>query len=198
MKVSGGRFKGRPIPFSSKKYGNAESTPQKVKEALFSMLGEDLTGASFLDLFACSGQVGIEALSRGADMVVFNEIERARYLFIRDLVGEWDREQRAVVLHMPSSRCLKYLEKRGFSFDYIFLDPPYAKTAGVAPLYAALIDEIDRYAVTKPGTRIIIQHFASNDLPGRVGGFEQVTSRRYGSSALSIYARADGPPQSDA
>ncbi len=198
MKVSGGRFKGRPIPFSGKKYGNAESTPQKVKEALFSMLGEDLTGASFLDLFACSGQVGIEALSRGADTVVFNEIERARYLFIRDLVGEWDRERRAVVLHMPSSRCLKYLEKRGFSFDYIFLDPPYAKTAGDAPLYAALIDEIDRYAVTKPKTRIIVQHFASNDLPERSGGFERRSSRRYGSSALSIYARADGPPQSDA
>lgn len=81
MNVIAGTYKGRTIPFSNRKFNNADITPQKLKGALFSILGEDLTGKSFLDLYACSGQVGIEAVSRGASFVLFNELNKKKIFF---------------------------------------------------------------------------------------------------------------------
>ena len=75
MRIIAGEFKGRRIPFNNRKYGNARVTSDFVKKAVFSSLGEILCGKYFLDLFSCSGQIGLEACSRGAQVVI-NEPDR--------------------------------------------------------------------------------------------------------------------------
>ena len=109
MRVISGTLKGITIPFDNDKYDNANATPQKVKEALFSILGDDLIGKSFLDLYACSGQIGIEALSRGAELVVFNEIDIRRYHFIKSQIEKRNLTENTLFFRYHAFRCLRYL-----------------------------------------------------------------------------------------
>ena len=139
MKVIAGIFRGRVIPFSNKKFNNADITPQKIKGALFSILGEDLAGKWFMDLYACSGQVGMEAVSRGAAVVLFNEIDKKRYTFIKTLVEDWDCKENTIVLSMPANRCIRYAGSREYLFDIIFCDPPYDKKGSGRYLYGKLL-----------------------------------------------------------
>ena len=86
MRVIAGRLKGRRIPFNNRRFGNARVTSGRVKEAVFSMLGTELQGLRFLDLFAGSGQMGLEAFSRGCDAVM-NELDRPRHAFLTSAAG---------------------------------------------------------------------------------------------------------------
>ena len=88
MRIISGTLKGRTIPFNSRRFGNARITSGRVKEAVFSILGTDLSGKRFLDLFAGSGQIGFEAYSRGAH-VVMNDFDRRRHGLIQGLVDQW-------------------------------------------------------------------------------------------------------------
>ena len=92
IRVIGGSLKGKNIPFDNNKYDQADISPQKIKGAVFSILGEELSGQIFLDLFAASGQIGIEACSRGAEKVVFNELEKKRYFFIKNIISNFGLE----------------------------------------------------------------------------------------------------------
>ncbi|MGV7931132.1 MAG: RsmD family RNA methyltransferase [Spirochaetota bacterium] len=192
MRVITGRLKGRSIPFNVRRYGDASVTPDMIKEALFSVLGGELAGKSFLDLFACSGQVGIEALSRGCSPVVFNEKERRRFEFIRSLLAEWGEDGEVVLLfNFPASRCIRLMHSRGVRFDYIFLDPPYEKTRGRAPVYRGVLEEIDRHDLLAPAGGAIVQHYVHNELEESIGSLRLVDHRVYGTNALAFYERTE-------
>jgi 16S rRNA (guanine(966)-N(2))-methyltransferase RsmD len=191
MRITAGSLRGRHIPFNAKKFGNAEVTPQKLKGALFSILGESLEGRVFLDLFSCSGQVGLEAVSRGCRLVVFNERDRRRFEFIRSIVKEWGLEDAARVLHMKASACLQYVSARGELFDYIFLDPPYRKDRGDAALYHELLEELSEYPLLRGGGVVIVQHYAQNVLREASGAFLLAERRVYGTSGLAFYRRKE-------
>ncbi len=191
MRVITGRLKGRTIPFNVRRFGDANVTPDMVKEALFSVLG-DMAGKSFLDLYACSGQMGIEALSRGCSPVVFNEKERRRFGFIRSVLADWGEEGAGVLLfNFPASRCIRLMHSRGVRFDYIFLDPPYEKTRGRATVYRSVLGEIDRHELLAPGGCAIVQHYIHNELEETAGSLCLAGHRTYGTSALAFYERAD-------
>lgn len=188
MNIIAGSLRGRVIPFVNRKFDAAEATPQKIKGALFSILGEDLRGRSFLDLYSCSGQIGLEAWSRGADLVVFNEIDPRRFRFIKSLLKEWGVSGNVLLFNMHAFRCLKYLHSKNFRFDCLFLDPPYEKRMeGTA--YADLLEEIGRREVLQEEGLIAVQHFGKNVLPERTGPFALAETRRYGSSSLSLYRK---------
>ena len=98
------------------------------KKAFFSIIGENLKGKSFLDLYSCSGQIGIEAISRGASPVVFSEIDYKRYHFIKTIISKWNLDQNAIVLNYHAFRCMRYLDSRNMIFDHIYIDAPYSKS----------------------------------------------------------------------
>lgn len=189
MRIIAGKLKGISIPFINDKYNHANVTPQKVKEALFSIIGEDLTGKSFLDLYACSGQIGIEALSRGAEHVVFNEIEPRRFNFIRSQIERLDLVEKAPVFRYHAFRCLRYLYSRGYRFDFIFIDPPYRKKRGHWKLYGEILAELEKHNVLKENGRIIVQHYADNKFEKRAGRFGLVDIREYAKNSLSFFER---------
>lgn len=100
-------------------------TQDRIKETLFNMINNDLYGASFLDLFAGSGGIGIEALSRGAKEAVFIDNGSRQIACIRDNLKTTRLEEKALVLNSDVISGLRLLERNGKKFDIVFMDPPY-------------------------------------------------------------------------
>lgn len=187
LRIIAGTMKGRVIPFDNRKFDNADVTPQKVKGAIFSMIGEWLEGKSFLDLYAGSGQIGIEALSRGSEPVVFNEADVRRFLFIKSSLQNLGIVSGVELLNLPAVMALEMLHDRNKTYDFIFLDPPYLKIKEIADEYHEIILKISECGLLAPGGEIIIQYFSSNIIKEEVGSYHIKTTKKYGKTSLSTY-----------
>jgi 16S rRNA (guanine966-N2)-methyltransferase len=185
MRVISGKFRNVDVPFINDKFDDANTTPQMVKKALFTMLGEDLTGKSFLDLYACSGQIGIEALSRGANPVVMNELDKKRFQFIWTAAERFKTDD-CLLLNFHSFRCLRYIESKKMTFDFIFADPPYPDPKDGADAYLRILDEISKYNALKPDGRIIMQHHEKVKLNNHPA-FIYTGTKSYGRNSLSFF-----------
>ena len=186
IRIISGLMKGRAIPFNTGRFNNADITPQKVKGAIFSIIGEDLQGKTFVDLFSGSGQIGIEALSRGASLVVFNEKDRFRFEFIKDFLTKNRLLDRVIILNIDAESAVKHI---GVRADFIFIDPPYNKDNGKTDIYNRMISYITDSDLLHEDSIIIVQHWGENELPATCCGLEKMSAKRYGSTALSIYGR---------
>jgi 16S rRNA (guanine966-N2)-methyltransferase len=123
LRIIGGKARGRRI--RSVPGETTRPITDKVREALFNILGPDIMGASLLDLFAGTGSVGIEALSRGAGYVCFVELNRRPITIIRENLISTDLEAGAVVTHMDA---FAFLERTlNQQFDYVYIAPPQYK-----------------------------------------------------------------------
>jgi 16S rRNA (guanine966-N2)-methyltransferase len=124
MRIIGGEAGGRIIP--SPKGSGVRPTPDMIREALFNVL-EPVGGTVFLDLFAGTGSVGIEALSRGAQKVVFVEKNKHMAIQIKSHIQALNYKDRADVMAFDASRGISMLSKAKNTFDIVFADPPYEK-----------------------------------------------------------------------
>ena len=186
MRIIAGSLKGRRIPFNPGKHGGARTTSEMVKKAAFSILGEDLTGTHFLDLFACCGQIGLEALSRGARVVV-NEPDKRRCRFIANLVAGWELDDHIRVTSQPAQKAIALLDSEGLQFDVIYLDPPYrGEVGGTAPAVGALT-AIGGSALARANGAVMVQHAARVELPPSAVALAFVKRRTYGDTALTLY-----------
>ncbi|MGO3018043.1 MAG: 16S rRNA (guanine(966)-N(2))-methyltransferase RsmD [Anaerococcus sp.] len=122
MRVVAGKYKG--LNLKSPKASNSRPTENKVKEAIFAMLYPLKENAQALDLFSCTGQMGIEFLSRGAEFVVFNELNYKNYSTLKENIARLKNEK-VKVYKKDFRKCLETLKDENRTFDYIFLDPPY-------------------------------------------------------------------------
>lgn len=174
MRVIAGRLGGRklvaPRGFATR------PTTDRVREALFSVLG-DLRGARVLDLFAGTGALGIEALSRGASSATFVERARPALAALRENLTTLGLLGEARVLAAPARRAAVTLEG---PFDLVFADPPYAILAEVPPILASL------GACLSDDARLVIEH-ASRDAAPEIPGFVPEPSRRYGDATVTVY-----------
>ena len=180
MRVTGGSLRSRHV--HAPRGRAVRPTPGRVREALFSILGASVADARVLDLFAGSGAVGFEALSRGASGVTFVEAHRPTAAAIRDAARSFDVEARAEVIALPAERAAGLLTGR---YDIVFADPPYAQ--GVPrDVLAALADagRIDERSI------VIYEHAARAGAP-ELAGFTVTRTERYGDVALS-FLRVDG------
>ncbi len=156
-------------------------TADRVKEALFSIIQFDLPGSRVLDLFGGTGQLGIEALSRGASTAVFvDESERACALIKENLRRTKFTEQGRVV----RSDYMQFLNSCRDRFDIVLLDPPYAEVF----LENALkkLTEID---ILQSGGIIVAERPAEKDLPWVFSGFTRSKDYRYGKTILTLYRK---------
>lgn len=189
IRVIAGRYKGRSIPFPARKFNEAEITPQRVKGAVFSILGDDLSGRCFMDLFAGSGQIAVEALSRGADPVLINESDRARFQAVKSYIFEIGAEKQSLCLNMPALRALDYVSSRGFRVDVFFLDPPYDKSGGPGSPYDVFLQVLSDRNLVFDTTLVIIQHYARTLLTEKVGDLILAQTKKYGNTSLAVYRR---------
>ena len=187
MRISGGSAKGRKVG-SRKAFvargGSDELRPTaaKVRQAIFNILAGKIEGSRFLDLYAGTGAVGIEALSRDADHVVFVEDNPARVEIIKNLVEKFGFIGRASVV---KAQAASFLKNSTGAFDVIFLDPPYA-TDELA-LSLPLIDE--SLLVRKEGI-VIAEHSAKKNLTCPLKNLKLRKNYRYGDTALTLYEYA--------
>lgn len=189
IRVTAGKFRGKIIPFDNEKFGHADITPQRVKGAAFSSLGENMNGKVFLDLFSGSGQIGMEALIRGAELVIFNERDKKRFNFIKGELAKFQVNGKTLFLNNDYSVSLEHLKKKKIFPDIIYIDPPYVKKEGDDPgIYSKILSELA--GVVKPTTVILLQHFTGNRIPEETESFRKVKSRKYGTTTLSIYEQA--------
>ena len=126
-----------------------------------------------------------------ADLVVFNESDRSRFRFIKDFADAIRTENNSIILNMMAEDALKYISARGIKADIIFVDPPYEKVKGTAYSYSSIIEIIGETGVSEKDGIIVIQHFTSNILPERCSVFTRSSIKKYGTTSISLYAKAD-------
>jgi 16S rRNA (guanine966-N2)-methyltransferase len=185
MRVIAGRLRGRRL--RSVPGSVARPTGDRVREALFSILGERVRDARVLDLFAGTGALAIEALSRGAASAVLVEPAPAAAATIR---ANLDELGLAGVASVRRTRAETWLRtQRDGPFDLVLLDPPYASPVG---LLAGVLGRLARGALAD-GATVVLEADARSEAPPWPPGLEPAEPRRYGRTALHL-ATWTGPP----
>jgi len=191
MRISGGTAKGRRTATKSLLTKNSEGerlrpTSSKVREALFDILRNKIEGASFVDLYAGTGTMGLEALSRGAERSFFVEPDDLRIRTIKNnVLGLGFLEQAAV----EKGRAYEFLQKataENESFDIFFIDPPYdsEEIEKILPLLG------EEGLVNEDGI-VIVEHFFKRHVPEKAGRLKMKRNYRYGDTMLTLYRKAD-------
>jgi len=171
VRIISGKFGSRVIDCP----GDIRPTADRVKEAMFSALGIDIYGLGVLDLFAGSGALGFEALSRGARSVVFVDNSRSSIQFIKKNSLTLGLSQACIVEY---SDVMEFIRKSSIEYDLVFADPPYNK--GLASKTAA-----ELYKLIKPDGMAVIEH--SPKEPIELNTFKQ---KKYGDTMLSFIKRS--------
>lgn len=161
-------------------------TTDKVKESLFNMIGPYFNGGHGLDLYAGSGGLGIEALSRGLTSCVFVDSQAAAIQTIQANLAHTALTDKASVFRNDSIRALKALIKREQVFQMIFLDPPYAKASEHLKTVLALIHDFN---LLKDNGLIVCETDASTLLPDTIGLIQKEREETYGDTKITIYKR---------
>ncbi len=178
MRIIAGEMRSRKL--KAPEGMDTRPTADRVKEALFSILQGRLCGARVLDLYAGSGALALEALSRGADSAVLADCAAKACQAIQENIGALGCSERAKLLRMKDTAALKALREQRDSFDLIFLDPPYRMDT--APICRALLAA----DLLRPGGMIVIEH--GRETPPRIDPPLTLTDRReYGAAGLSFY-----------
>lgn len=183
MRIITGDFKGRRLEMP---VGNdIRPTTEKVKEALFSILTGRVEGAVCVDLFSGTGNLGLEALSRGADKCYFCDSSRDSLNLTKRNIAMCKAEEWSVVLPGDFEKTLGRLHEKGEKIDIFFLDPPYKDG-----LYEKCFELIDEYDLLDEDGVIIAEHNFRDRFPETFSGFNLVKERQYGTIVLSLYEKA--------
>jgi 16S rRNA (guanine966-N2)-methyltransferase len=179
LRIIGGRHRGRRLQFPAGV--DIRPTPDRVRETLFNWLQSRLADARVLDLFAGSGALGLEALSRGAAHVTFVERDRGAAAAIRGLAEEW-REESA---HVICADALAWLgqETQAGPFDIVFLDPPYDSS-----LLAAAAAALARSGRLAPDARVYVERRARDPLQALPDTWKELRSGRAGEVGYHLFA----------
>ena len=181
MRITGGRLRGRRL--ASFKGLEIRPTSDRAREAIFDLLGHDLSGERVLDLFAGTGSLGIEAISRGAAWVVFIDHSPEAVELIRKNLKLCGVEAQGLVLRKD---LLKGLPRRDLlmeeKMDLVFLDPPYRKR-----MIPAMLEELAERRILGSPSILMAQSEQREVLPPRLRTLQNVKSRTYGDTRITLY-----------
>ena len=180
MRVSTGKARG--IQLKTPEGMQTRPTADRVKEALFSIINFDIPGAKVLDLFGGTGQLGIEALSRGAASAVFVDAREESCRLIRENLKRTKLEQDAKVIR---SDYLDYLNRCREQYNIILLDPPYAEV-----FLENSIKRITEIDILQSDGIIVAERPLGKELPWEFEGFTRSKDYKYGKVLLTIYRKA--------
>ncbi|MBP3964536.1 16S rRNA (guanine(966)-N(2))-methyltransferase RsmD [Paenibacillus lignilyticus] len=180
MRVIAGTAKGRTLKAVPGK--NTRPTTDKVKEAIFSMIGPFFDGGFVLDLFAGTGGLGIESLSRGMDRAVFVDLDGGSIEVIKQNVQAAGVAEQAEIYRTEAVRAVKALAKRGLKFELVFLDPPYRMKE-----MDSLMNELAERDLLGTDATIVVEHDADHVYPETMEVFRQIRHSKYGDTAVTIY-----------
>ncbi len=187
MRVIAGKYRSRPL--SSLPGLDLRPTSDRLRETLFNVLTAGnpsaLQGTVWLDLYAGTGAVGIEALSRGAAIVHFVEDSAPAAELIRKNLGSLGIETGFEIVARDVARALPKLETGGAIADFIFLDPPYR----MEKVYGQVLNSLARSSLLKPETLVIAEHHKKFDPGSEFGVLRRLRELKQGDAVLSFYRR---------
>lgn len=184
MRVIAGSYRG--LRLATLKGEELRPTSDRLRETLFNILGGSVRGARFLDAYAGSGAVGIEALSRGASDVVFVEHHRPAAAMIRKNLDALGLRERFQIIANPVWTVLERLEREGNQFEMVFLDPPYREINQ----YHRSLRILARSRLLLPDSLVIAEHARHCKLEEHYGGLDLARLVRHGDSQLAFYRKA--------
>lgn len=179
MRVISGTFKGRRLKAPTGMM--TRPTADRVKESVFNILTGSLLNKRVLDLFAGTGSLGIEALSRGAASAVFVDQAKAALSAIRTNIRNLELEDRTRVIHWNIRKNLNCLTPEPDAFDLVFMDPPY-DTGAVAPALTGLLS----CGALSAGARVVIEHSCRESIAHPVDIRVVIDQRRFGKTLVSF------------
>lgn len=178
MRIVAGEYRGRRL--LSLRGLRIRPTADRVREAVFSVIAAEVAGAAVLDLFAGTGALGLEAISRGADRVVFVDRDAAAVRLLHSNIRLCGAEERTRVIHSSAEHALSKLAAERIVFDLIFMDPPYGER-DLEKLLPQLHKVARSFAV------VVAEHYAKETLPSACGPWLRIKERFYGDTAISFY-----------
>lgn len=182
MRIVGGSARGRPL--RAPRGLHTRPTADRVRQSIFDVLGQRLDGGAVLDLYAGSGAMGLEALSRGAARAVLVDRDREALATCRHNATTLGLADCTEFLPLDALVAVKRLGSSGGRFDLIFVDPPY--TDGPEAALEALADA----AIVTPAGRVVAEHDRRRPPSGQVGSLARVDLRTFGDTAVSFYEPA--------
>lgn len=185
MRIVAGTARGRPIEGPKNRQG-IRPTADRVRETLFNVLGQYLDGGEVLDLFAGTGALALEALSRGAGAAILVDRDREAAALCRENAASLGFGSQVTVLQTPVAQALASLARAGRAFVLIFVDPPYALEAGVSVLVA-----VDQGSLLLPGGTLVLEHDKREAVPEVSGSLVQVDQRSFGDTRVTFYRHRD-------
>ena len=185
MRIVGGEARGRTLKSVP---GNAtRPTADRVRQSLFDLLGQRCDGLNVLDLYAGTGALALEALSRGAVRAVLVERGREAAEVIGENLAALRYRERARLLQDDVARALAALGSSGERFELIFSDPPYQLRAAQATL-----DAVVKHGLLAPGGRLVLEFEKAEAVPAPPEGYSLDDQRSYGDTAIAVIARSSG------
>ena len=181
MKITSGEYKYRNIEVPA----GIRPTTEKVREAIFSMIMQWLPDAEVLDLFAGSGAMGIEALSRGAARCTFVESNRQNQRVLTANIANCGAGSEAVVIGRDYAAALDEISRRREKpvFDIVIIDPPYEKT----DYYVTAMTRLQEYGLIDERSIVVCEHLYDNKLSDTYGNLSKSKEKKYGSIGVDLF-----------
>ena len=176
MKIVAGDYKYRNIEIPK----GIRPTTEKVREAIFSMVRDWLPDANVLDLFAGSGALGLEALSRGASKCLFNEGNRYNYKVLCSNISNCKAEEKSVFSNKDYKSCLANTTE---VYDIVFLDPPYEEVS----YYETAFNMLQENNNLEIGSIVVAEHLYDNKLLETYGKLSKIKEKKYGTIGVDVF-----------
>ncbi|MBW1615845.1 MAG: 16S rRNA (guanine(966)-N(2))-methyltransferase RsmD [Deltaproteobacteria bacterium] len=187
MRVSAGEFKGKKlIPIKGK---SIRPVSNKIKAAIFNILGSYIKGKKILDLFAGTGAFGIEAISSGAEFCVFMDNSKYSLSIINKNINLCLLQDKTEIIKKDIIKSYTLINYSEYPFDIIFLDPPYKANAMVST-----IEKISKTVLENSKVIIVAEHSIKTKLPKIITPFILYDARRYGNTAVSFFSSGINKP----
>lgn len=180
MRVISGKVKGSRLIAPNNM--NVRPTTDRIKEAIFSSIQGYIEGSTVLDLFAGTGSLGIEALSRGASKVYFADNSKDSIAIINENLMKTKLEQQSEVLFMDAKLAMNKIAREGVELDVVFLDPPYGKD-----ILESIMTELIDSKLVKNDTIIITEHEKDISLKDKMKSFYKFKEKKYGKIIISFF-----------
>ncbi|WCN39045.1 16S rRNA (guanine(966)-N(2))-methyltransferase RsmD [Aneurinibacillus uraniidurans] len=182
MRVVSGSKKGHPLQAVSGK--GTRPTVDKVKESIFNMIGPYFDGGLALDLYAGTGGLGIEALSRGVERCIFIDANRKAVSVVYKNLDATGLRDQAEVYCNDANRALNALAKRELVFDLVFLDPPYAEQK-----IESQLGIMNDHGLLASGALIVAEHDAKDKMCEQIADIVKIRETTYGQTVITIYRK---------
>ena len=180
MKITSGEFKYRNIEIPK----GIRPTTEKVREAIFSMIRDWIPEAVVLDLFAGSGGLGLEAISRGANKCYFNEINRQNYKVLLENIKNCKAEDRVLISNKDYASCLPGITDK---LDIVIMDPPYEEVG----FYENAMSLLQEYDLLEKGSIVVAEHLYDNPLNEEYGELHRIKEKKYGTIGVDVFVMGD-------